>query len=125
MRTRTLSFRAAALAALILAAGTAAAATPDRAALREQIAAALKARGLVGLSAAVVENGTTLLAEGFGKRSLQTGEPVTADTMFAIGSITKQFTAACVLLLAEDAASGRGRSISSRDPAIPTRTRAT
>jgi D-alanyl-D-alanine carboxypeptidase len=102
MRTRTLSFRAAALAALILAAGTAAAATPDRAALREQIAAALKARGLVGLSAAVVENGTTLLAEGFGKRSLQTGEPVTADTMFAIGSITKQFTAACVLLLAED-----------------------
>ena len=102
MRTRTLSFRAAALAALILAAGTAAAATPDRAALREQIAAALKARGLVGLSAAVVENGTTVLAEGFGKRSLQTGEPVTADTMFAIGSITKQFTAACVLLLAED-----------------------
>ena len=87
---------------LVLAAGPAAAATLDRAALHDQIAAALKARGLVGLNAAVVENGATVLAEGFGTRSLQTGEPVTPDTMFAIGSITKQFTAACVLLLAED-----------------------
>ncbi|HEY8378714.1 MAG TPA: serine hydrolase domain-containing protein, partial [Nannocystis sp.] len=37
-----------------------------------------------------------------GKRSLASGEPVTVDTPFAIGSITKQFTCAGVLLLAED-----------------------
>jgi CubicO group peptidase (beta-lactamase class C family) len=98
------SFRNALLAILILilAAGPAATATLDRAALHDQLAAALKARGLVGLNAAVVENGATVLAEGFGTRSLLTGEPVTPDTMFAIGSITKQFTATCILLLAED-----------------------
>ena len=62
----------------------------------------LKARGLVGLSVAVVEDGKTVLAEGFGVRSVATGEPVAPDTMFAVGSITKQFTAACILLLAED-----------------------
>ncbi len=93
---------AVALALALFAAGTAAAASIDRSVLHDQIAAALKARGLVGLNAAVVENGTTVLAEGFGVKSLETGQPVTADTMFAIGSITKQFTAACVLLLAED-----------------------
>jgi D-alanyl-D-alanine carboxypeptidase len=91
-----------ALALALSAAGTAAAADVDRAVLHDQIGAALKARGLVGLSAAVVENGTTVLAEGFGAKSLETGRPVKADTMFAIGSITKQFTAACILLLAED-----------------------
>jgi CubicO group peptidase (beta-lactamase class C family) len=92
----------AAVLALVLAAGAAAAAELDRTAIHDQLAAALKARGLVGLSAAVVENGATVFAEGFGVKSLATGQPVAADTMFAIGSITKQFTAACVLLLAED-----------------------
>jgi D-alanyl-D-alanine carboxypeptidase len=74
----------------------------DAAAIRRQVADLVKSRGLVGLSLVVVENGETVLAEGFGTRSLATGEPVTADTMFAIGSITKQFTAASILLLAED-----------------------
>jgi D-alanyl-D-alanine carboxypeptidase len=87
----------------LLVAGPATAASDvDPAAVRGRVAELLKSRGLVGLSVAVVENGTTVLAEGFGVRSLATGEPVAAGTMFAIGSITKQFTAACVLLLAED-----------------------
>jgi D-alanyl-D-alanine carboxypeptidase len=81
---------------------SAAAAQLDRAAIHDQLAAALKARGLVGLSAAVVENGEVVFADGLGVKSLATGQPVAADTMFAIGSITKQFTSACVLLLAED-----------------------
>ena len=75
----------------------------DPAAVRGRVAELLKARGLVGLSVAVVENGTAVLAEGFGTAvHRDTGSRSTADTMFAIGSITKQFTAACVLLLAED-----------------------
>jgi len=75
---------------------------PDLAAVRGQIEGQLAARGLVGLSVALVRDGRTVLAEGFGARSLRTGASVAADTMFAVGSITKQFTAACVLLLAED-----------------------
>lgn len=91
--------------ALVLGAAGGAASTAsdiDPAKVHDLVAGMLESRGLVGLSAAVVENGTTVLAEGFGVRDLATGEPVAADTMFAIGSITKQFTAACVLLLAED-----------------------
>jgi len=78
------------------------AAGPDPAAVRGRIEGQLAARGLVGLSVALVRDGRTVLAEGFGVRSLRTGASVDAETMFAIGSITKQFTAACILLLAED-----------------------
>ncbi|HEV2387744.1 MAG TPA: serine hydrolase domain-containing protein [Candidatus Acidoferrales bacterium] len=57
--------------------------------------------GLVGVSVATASQGQLLMAKGYGKSSLETGAAVTPDTLFAIGSITKQFTAACVLLLAE------------------------
>jgi CubicO group peptidase (beta-lactamase class C family) len=56
----------------------------------------------VGLSVGIVKDGHVVLAKGYGKRSLEDGRPVEADTLFAIGSVTKQFTCACVLLLAED-----------------------
>lgn len=91
------------LALALLAAGPLrAAADVDPAEVRARLAERLAARGLVGLSAAVYENGVPALVEGFGIKSVAGREPVTAETMFAVGSITKQFTAACVLLLAED-----------------------
>lgn len=101
-RTRTRVFAALTAAFLAAVLAAPAAADIDPAAVRSTVAGMLKSRGLVGLSVAVVENGAIALAEGFGVRSRATGEPVAPDTMFAIGSITKQFTAACVLLLAED-----------------------
>ena len=65
------------------------------------VRAEMKTQGLVGLSLAVVQNGRLLDVQGYG-RARQDGPPVRPDTRFAIGSLTKQFTAACVLLLAED-----------------------
>lgn len=62
----------------------------------------LHAKKLPGLSIAIVRNGELVFAKGYGNRSLEDNRPVETDTMFAIGSITKQFTCACVLLLAED-----------------------
>jgi CubicO group peptidase (beta-lactamase class C family) len=56
----------------------------------------------IGLSLAIVREGEVVLARGYGKRSLATGAPVDADTVFGIGSVTKQFTCASALLLAED-----------------------
>lgn len=106
MNRSRLRARAAAAAAFLLISLAAAAAFAgpdiDPAAVRSRVAGMLEARGLVGLSVAVVKDGKTVLAEGFGTRSVATGEPVAPDTMFAVGSITKQFTAACILLLAED-----------------------
>jgi len=54
---------------------------------------------LVGVSLAIVRDGKVVLARGYGKSSLETNAPVEADTAFAVGSVTKQFTCAAALLL--------------------------
>ena len=59
-------------------------------------------RGLVGLSLAVAREGRHIFGENFGRSAIAPDVAVTQETQFAIGSVTKQFTAACVLLLAED-----------------------
>ncbi len=66
------------------------------------IANEMHTKRLIGLSVAVVKDGKTILAKGYGTTALQNGKPVTTETHFAIGSITKQFTAASILLLAEE-----------------------
>ncbi len=66
------------------------------------VADQVKTKGLVGLSVAILKDGRPELVRGYGVSSLANRQSVTEDTMFAIGSITKQFTSACVLLLAED-----------------------
>ena len=66
------------------------------------VAAQVREQGFPGLSLTIVREGKVVLAKGYGKRSLKEGTPVERDTPFAIGSVTKQFTCACVLLLAED-----------------------
>lgn len=62
----------------------------------------VKERHLVGLSVGVMHQGRIVLAKGYGVRSLETREPVTPETLFAAGSVTKQFTCAAALLLAEE-----------------------
>jgi CubicO group peptidase (beta-lactamase class C family) len=52
-----------------------------------------------GIAAAVVRNDQILYHNGFGVRELGTDKPVTADTLFAIGSCTKAFTATALALL--------------------------
>lgn len=56
----------------------------------------------VGLSVAIVQDGKLVLQKGYGKRSLEDGRAVESDTLFAIASVSKQFTCAAILLLAED-----------------------
>src|SRR5688572_11597429 len=60
------------------------------------LTAQMQQSGRVGLSVAIVKDGRLVLAKGYGKRSLTDGKPVAADTVFAIGSVTKQFTCATV-----------------------------
>lgn len=59
------------------------------------------ARRTAGVAYAVVENGK-LVETGFaGVRDLSTNAPVTADTLFRIGSLTKMFTALAIMQLVE------------------------
>lgn len=73
----------------------------DLTAVDAYIAGQVKEKGFVGLSVAVMRDGKIVFSKGYGQRSIEKKLPVEPDTSFAVGSITKQFTCACVLLLAE------------------------
>src|SRR5215510_2192942 len=55
-----------------------------------------------GLAVAVVKDGKVIYAKGFGYRDVQKGLKVTPDTLFAIGSCSKAFTATAIAILADE-----------------------
>ncbi|HKU16493.1 MAG TPA: serine hydrolase domain-containing protein [Steroidobacteraceae bacterium] len=55
-----------------------------------------------GAAVLVLRDGQPLVRAGYGLADLETHAPVTAQTNFRLASVTKQFTAASILLLAED-----------------------
>jgi CubicO group peptidase (beta-lactamase class C family) len=61
----------------------------------------MREAGLPGFSIAVVRDGKTVYAAGFGARDPQKNLPATPDTLFGIGSVTKSFVAVAILQLAE------------------------
>lgn len=63
-----------------------------------------------GAAVLVARDGTIVFDKGYGWAQLESHVPVTTDTRFRIGSITKQFTSAAILKLAED------RKLSIDDP---------
>jgi CubicO group peptidase (beta-lactamase class C family) len=73
----------------------------DVAAIEKAIAQTMEQKQLVGLSVGVMHQGRVILAKGYGVTSLETRQPVTPETMFSAGSITKQFTCALALQLAD------------------------
>jgi len=58
--------------------------------------------GVPSASIGVVQNGRIVYTNAFGKARLSPPVAASADMRYAIGSISKQFTVACVLLLAEE-----------------------
>ena len=55
-----------------------------------------------GIALSVMRKGRFLHSRGFGLANVETQTPVSPTSVFKIGSVTKQFTAAAMLLLAED-----------------------
>jgi CubicO group peptidase (beta-lactamase class C family) len=88
-------------AALIFLASRSSAQSVTAAQLDSIITQAVTEKRMVGLSAGVMQNGRVVLTKGYGVRDLSTRAPVTSQTMFAVGSVTKQFTCALALMLAE------------------------
>src|SRR5664279_1238347 len=52
-------------------------------------------------SVLVARDGTALLSKGYGSADLEWSVPNSPTTKFRLGSVTKQFTATCILLLEE------------------------
>jgi CubicO group peptidase (beta-lactamase class C family) len=96
----------AALAALLsLAQGTARsqpAPAPAVTARLDAVASAYAAQGRFVGSILVIEGDRVLLDRGYGEANLDWAIPNAPDVKFRIGSLTKQFTAALILLLQED-----------------------
>ena len=66
------------------------------------VAASMKAFEVPGLSIAIVKDGNVVVAKGYGVRKLGEATPVDENTMFAIGSNSKAFTAACLAILVDE-----------------------
>lgn len=69
--------------------------------LEAAIDASLQAVPIPGMAVGVVINGEPAYSRGFGVADLSTKEPITADTLFQIGSISKSFTATLGAILVE------------------------
>ena len=70
--------------------------------IRTLAAEALRTHPSPGLSIGVQQGDDLRFAEGFGLADLEHRVPATADTVYRIGSVTKQFTGAAVMALVEE-----------------------
>lgn len=70
--------------------------------LRSIASAPVRDGRVAGLAVAVVRGSDTLLLAGYGLADVELDVPMSADAVYQIGSVTKQFTAAAVLQLAQE-----------------------
>jgi CubicO group peptidase (beta-lactamase class C family)/D-alanyl-D-alanine dipeptidase len=59
----------------------------------------IKDKGIPAVSIALVDDGRTVIAKGFGLANAQTAQAATADTVYRVGSISKLFTDVAVMQL--------------------------
>lgn len=62
----------------------------------------MKAWEVPGAAVAIVKDGEVIFLEGLGLRDIEKNLPVTEETLFAIGSSTKAFTASALALLVDE-----------------------
>jgi CubicO group peptidase (beta-lactamase class C family) len=58
--------------------------------------------GVPGLAIAIIKDDQIVYSKGFGVRNSETREPVTAETIFGVGSVTKSFTATALAMLVDE-----------------------
>ncbi|HLM01937.1 MAG TPA: serine hydrolase domain-containing protein, partial [Pyrinomonadaceae bacterium] len=83
------------------------------------VRAQLAERHIPGAAIAVIKNGRVVKAEGYGLASVEFNVPATKETVFEIGSVSKQITAAAVMLLVEEGKINPDEKISKYLPATP------
>ena len=74
-----------------------------------------------GAAVIVVREGKVIFRRGYGMANLELGVPVEPDMVFRLGSITKQFTAVAILMLAEQGKLSLDDDLSKFLPDYPTK----
>lgn len=87
--------------AIAIGGGGALAAPPGRANAIDKLLTALHERNQFNGAILVAEHGDVLYRRGFGEADTRTGAAFSPETLSDIGSITKQFTAMAIMMLAE------------------------
>ncbi len=83
--------------------------------VRQQLAE----RHIPGAAVAVIKSGKVVKIKGYGVASVEFNVPVATETVFEIGSVSKQITAAAVMLLVEDGKVNLDEKISKYLPDAP------
>src|SRR5262245_26644910 len=86
------------VALLVLVSPPAAVADP----VDDIVNAQLKRQGVPGVSVAIVKDGAIVKAEGYGLANAELNVRATPDAVYQIGSVSKQFIAAGIMLLVQD-----------------------
>lgn len=108
---------AAAASALLLSASPAAA--QGGAAGVDAVLAAWNSPASPGCAVGVANDGRTIFERAYGAADLEHGVLSRPDTIFEAGSVSKQFTAAAILMLAEEGKLGLGDDVRKYAPELP------
>ena len=85
----------------------------------DAIFAALKSNNTPGAAVFVVHNGQVEFSQGYGVMDLRTQHKIDPETNFRLASFTKQFTAACIILLVHDGKLHYGDHLTDIFPEFP------
>lgn len=96
----SLKFTCLSFALTVLMAASSLAATGSEAQYRQYLDSVEKVQKFTGV-AMVARDGNIIFAQGVGRADFESDRPNFVDTKFAIGSVTKQFTAAAIMQLRE------------------------
>jgi CubicO group peptidase (beta-lactamase class C family) len=83
------------------------------------VSAEMERMGIPGVSLAVVRAGKVIKVAGYGIADLEHGIPVTPQTVFKIGSVSKQFLATGIMLLVQDGRLGIDDPVAKHFPGTP------
>src|SRR3954471_6817481 len=124
LRDTVTSFAASLLLLPIAASAQGTRAAPNRAAVThvaDSLAESVVKRGAVaGLSIAVLRGNDTLVMKGYGSADLESDIPATAQTVYRIGSVTKQFTSVAIMQLVQQGKLSLDDEITKYVPNAPT-----
>jgi CubicO group peptidase (beta-lactamase class C family) len=107
------------LLAMMITAKAAAGLNAETSARVDSLFAAFDHPNAPGASVMVIHNGKKVFARSYGLANLETKTPCTTNTNFRLASVTKQFTAMAVMILAERKELSLGESLMAFFPEFP------